>query len=309
MNLAVNENPLVSVIIPVYNVESYLERCVRSVSEQSYSNLEIIVVDDGSTDGSGEICDRLGNEDNRIQVIHQANQGLSGARNAGIDVCKGDYVCFVDSDDYIHPDYVKYLYKICVDNNCEIGVCGNIATDGSATYQEIDWNSGVEVYDRKKVFDAFYSDMHVPIVIAWNKIYRRDCIGDIRYDVGYIHEDEATTFKFLYNASRIAFGQEILYYYFNRDDSITGQAYSKKRLDILKAYENRLNFYDANGEKEFFERESQFYLSEILNHYDKVYHYLDKDRDILVSLKEKYKIVYKRADKTKWSLDRKAKPK
>ena len=294
------ENNLVSVIIPIYNVEAYLERCVESVCGQSYKDLEIILVDDGSKDGSGEICDRLEKKDNRISVIHQANMGLAGARNTGIDACHGDYICFVDSDDYVHPDYVKYLLKICEDNGCEIGACGHFPTDKMESFHEVNWNEKATVYNKKQIFDVFYSDMHVPIVIAWNKIYSRKCIGDIRYDVGYIHEDEATTFKFLYNAEKIAFGREKLYYYFDRSDSITGQAYSKKRLDILKAYENRMEFYSAHNEHEYYERECQNYLSEILNNYYKVYHFLNKDKVLLNELRGKYKRAYNESDKSAW---------
>lgn len=299
------ENKLVSVIIPIYNVETYLDRCVESVCGQSYKDLEIILVDDGSDDGSGDICDRLGKKDNRIRVIHQANMGLAGARNTGIDVCNGEYLCFVDSDDYVHPEYVKYLLKICEDNNCEIGVCGHYSTDKLEIFHEVNWDENAIVYDKKQIFDAFYSDMHVPIVIAWNKIYSRKCIGDIRYNVGYIHEDEATTFKFLYSASHIAYGKEKLYYYFDRSDSITGQGYNPKRLDVLEAYENRLEFYLEHGEQEYFERECQFYLSEILNNYYKVKRYLRNDKNLLTMLKSKYKEVYMRADRGRWPAGRK----
>ena len=305
MSNVLNDNPLISIIIPIYNVSDYLERCVKSVQKQSYTNLEIILVDDGSTDNSGAICDDLGKDDDRIKTIHQNNMGLAGARNTGIDACSGDYICFVDSDDYVHPDYVRYLLKICVDNNCEIGICGHFPTDKMESFHEVNWDEKAIVYDKKQIFDSFYSDMHVPIVIAWNKIYSRQCIGNIRYDAGYIHEDEGTTFKFMYNASKIAYGKERLYYYFDRADSITGQSYSKKRLDILKAYENRIEFYHDHNEHEYFDRECQFYLSEILSHYYKVYHYLQKDKELLDLLKLKYMEVYSRADKSHWPFGRK----
>ncbi|MCR5557534.1 MAG: glycosyltransferase [Butyrivibrio sp.] len=296
---------LISVIIPVYNVGNYLERCVESVCKQSYLNIEIILVDDGSTDDSGKICDEFGKVDDRIKVIHQTNKGLAGARNTGIDASRGEYLCFVDSDDYVHPDYVKYLYEICVDNHCQIGICGHCATDRMEKFHEVDWGGKVLVCDRKQIFDDFYSENHVPIVIAWNKIYSRECIGNIRYDEGFIHEDEATTFKYLYNAKRIAWGKERLYYYFDRTDSITGQEYSKKRLDILKAYENRLEFYSSHAEQEYYERECQFYLSEILNNYHKVYLYLQKDKELLGMLKSKYQKAYLNADRSNWTVGRK----
>ena len=300
-----NEDCLVSVIVPVYNVAPYLKRCIKSILNQSYAKLEVILVDDGSTDGSGKICDKLKETDNRIMVIHQANKGLSGARNTGIDNCHGQYVCFVDSDDYVHPDYVRYLYDMCQNNDCEIGICYHYITEEDNYYKDVDLNSPIEVFSREDIFDRFYTDMHGSIVIAWNKIYKRECIGDIRYDVGLIHEDEATTFKFLYNAKMIAFGREVLYYYYSRPDSITGQGYSKKNLDILKAYENRLGFYKEHEETTLYNRECQFYLSEILTNYYKVYKYLDKDEGLLKSLRDKYSETYAKSDESSWSTGRK----
>ena len=294
----------VSIIVPVYNVKPYLERCINSILKQSYDNLEVILVDDGSTDGSGELCDSLEKKDKRIIVIHQQNGGLSSARNTGIDNCHGSYICFVDSDDYVHPDYVKYLYSMCINYNCEIGICYHYITEEDNYYRKVELNSEIRVFSRSEIFDLFYTDMHGSIVIAWNKIYKRECIGDIRYDVGKIHEDEGTTFKFLYNANRIAFGKEVLYYYYSREDSITGLPYNRKKLDILDAYENRLKFYKEHLEKGLYDRECQYYLSEILANYYKVSVQL-KDKGVLLELREKYNQAYKNADRAVWSNSRK----
>lgn len=300
-----NTGDLISVIVPVYNVEAYLERCVNSILRQSYNNLEVILVDDGSTDGSGQLCESIASNDNRVCVIHQENGGLSAARNTGIDNCHGSYICFVDSDDYVHHDYVKYLYDMCVNNDCEISICYHYITDENDYHSEVDFDSPITVYTRDEIFDAFYTDMHGSIVIAWNKMYKRECVGDIRYDVGKIHEDEGTTFKFLYNANRIAFSKEVLYYYYSREDSITGQSYSKKKLDILDAYENRLLFYKEHSEKRLYDRECQYYLSEILANYYKVSTLL-KDKKLMQELRTRYSEIYKTTDKSKWSITRKA---
>lgn len=299
------EDDLVSVIVPVYNVAQYLERCVNSILRQTYKKLEIILIDDGSTDASPRICDELGIMDERIKVIHQSNQGLSGARNTGIDNSQGDYLCFVDSDDFVHPDYVRYLYKMCRKNNCEIAICYHYITSESNCKFDIDLDGPVKVFSRKELFDVFYTDMHGSIVIAWNKLYKRECIGDIRYDVGKIHEDEGTTFKFLYNAHKIAFTSQVLYYYFDREESITGLPYSKKKLDILDAYENRLAFYKEHSEKKLYDRECQYYLSEILANYYKVSQLLN-DRDLLGVLRDKYLNVYNASDRNCWSKGRRA---
>lgn len=296
---------LVSIIVPVYNVKPYLERCINSLIKQSYKNLEIILVDDGATDGCRELCDELLHRDDRIKVIHQENQGLSAARNTGIEAAGGEYICFVDSDDYVNPEYVRYMYDMCVENGADIGICGHWITEEDDYFKKIDFARPIEVYSRDEIFDRFYTDMHGSIVIAWNKLYKRTCIGNIRYDVGVINEDEGTTFKFLYNADKIAFGREVGYYYYSRPDSITGLAYSKRNLDILKAYENRLIFYKEHGEEKLYDRECQFYLSEILNQYRKVRQFLHGDQQILKMLREKYKSAYKNADRGKWSFSRK----
>lgn len=295
---------LVSIIVPVYNVKPYLERCVNSLIGQSYKELEIILVDDGSTDGCGDLCDVLMTRDKRIRVIHQENQGLSAARNTGIEAAHGEFFCFVDSDDYVNPEYVKYLYELCTGNEADIAICGHLITKKGDYFKPIDFSKPVDVYSREEIFDRFYTDMHGSIVIAWNKLYKRMCIGDIRYDVGMIHEDEATTFKFLYNAHKIAFGREVGYYYFDRSGSITGSAYSKRNLDILKAYETRLLFYKEHREDKLYDRECQFYLSEILNQYRKVKAFLKGDKETLKMLRIKYKKSYIESDRSKWSASR-----
>ncbi len=294
---------LVSVIVPVYNVELYLRRCVNSILNQSYKDLEVILVDDGSSDSSGLICEEYAEKDNRVKVIHQRNGGLSAARNTGIDNCHGAYICFVDSDDYVHPEYVRYLHDLCIENNCEISICYHYITEEDDYRSEVNLNSAAKVFTRNEVFDLFYTDMHGSIVIAWNKLYKRECIGDIRYDVGKIHEDEGTTFRFLYNSKKIAFTKEVLYYYYSREDSITGLPYNRKKLDILDAYENRLSFYREHSEKALYDRECQYYLSEILANYYKVYHLL-KDETLLKDLGERYNKVYSEADRSSWSSGR-----
>ena len=216
------EENLISVIVPIFNVEKYLERCVNSILRQSYGNIEVVLVDDGSSDGSGLICDSFAKKDSRVKVIHQTNSGVATARNTGLDSSTGDYICFVDSDDYVHPDFIKYLFIKLTENDCDICMCDFVSTEKWEYFKEVDWNKKVSIYDRSKIFDQFYSDIHCHIIVLWNKLIKRECIGNIRFDDGFINEDEGTTFKFLYNASKIAFCEESLYYYYSRSDSITG---------------------------------------------------------------------------------------
>lgn len=300
-----NNRELVSVIVPIYNVKEYLERCINSILNQSYENLDIILVDDGSNDGSEAICDSFAQKDKRVNVIHQKNGGVASARNTGLDNCKGEFVCFVDSDDYIHPDFILYLSTKLKDNDCDISMCYHVVTDEWDYKCSVNWDAAVEVYSKEEIFDRFYTNMHGSIIMLWNKMIRRKCIGDIRFDDGFIHEDEGTTFKFLYNARKIAFSNEVLYIYYSRDESITGIPYDKKRLDILKAYENRLSFYKEHSEKALYDRECQYYLSEILANYYKVSKLL-KDKSILSELRCKYREVYNLADRRSWSTGRRA---
>ena len=299
-----NTGDLISVIVPVYNVKAYLERCVNSILKQSYENLEVILVDDGSTDDSKNICDSFAASDGRVRVIHQSNKGVATARNTGINNSNGEFICFVDSDDYIHPDFVRFLYTKLIENDCDICMCNHLVTDEWNYSINVNWDTPIDVYSRDQIFDMFYTNMHGSIIMLWNKMIRRECIADIKFDDGYIHEDEGTTFKFLYNAKKIAFSSEVLYFYYSRDESITGVPYDGKRLDILKAYENRLSFYKEHSEKKLFDRECQYYLSEILANYYKV-SILLKDKETLQRLREKYSGVYKTADKSNWSASRK----
>ncbi len=296
--------PLISVIVPVYNVEKYIRRCLESIVKQSYQNLEIIVVDDGSTDNSGNICDDIASEDSRITVIHQKNLGLAGARNTGLDIYKGEYVCFIDSDDYIHPEYVSYLYKLCIDNDCKMAICDSISASDDSTYGKFDSKSEPTIYTGKELLDMFYGDMHGVIVVAWDKLIHRSCIGSSRFPQGLIHEDESSTFRFIYNAEKIAYTPNQLYSYFTRADSITAVAFSMKNLDILKAYEYRLDFFKEQKETDLYNREYSYYLSAILINYHKVHETIQDNADILKDLKNTYRIVYKKADKSILPLSR-----
>jgi len=289
---------LISVIIPIYNVEQYLERCVKSVQNQTFTNLEIILVDDGATDSSGAICDRLAESDRRIKVIHQENAGLACARNSGLEIYTGDYVCFIDSDDYIHPEYIRYLHRLCVDNCCKMAYCESVTTHEDSYQSSLDLVKPYVVFESHDLLNLFFGPDHSTIVVAWNKLIRRDVVGNVRFEPGIIHEDEATTFKFIYNAGRVTYTKNVLYYYFSREDSITGQPFGVRNLDILKGYENRLKFYGEKGETDLLRKEYAFYLSAILINYYKVSKQIDNNELILKNLKKRYRQIYNEIDKS-----------
>lgn len=303
-------NGLVSVIVPVYNVEKYLSKCVESLIRQTYKKLEILLIDDGSTDSSGDICDNYQKEYEFIKVIHKRNGGLSSARNVGIDNATGEFICFVDSDDYVHSRFVEVLHSLSINNNSEIAVCD---------FKLVDWteentddcellSSEVQVRSGRYYIDQFYGANHNIIVIACNKLYKTELFDGVRYNVGKVHEDEATTIKLLYQAKRIAYVPVELYYYCSRSDSITRQQFSEKRLDIFDAFEERIIFYRANGETDWESRDYRCYLSGILDMYAYIdsLNDLDNKRELLAKLKKRYVKVRKCANKSEWSLVHKA---
>lgn len=240
---------LVSVIVPIYNVEQYLERCIKSIQNQTYRNLEIILVDDGSPDNCGEICDRYATEDERIKVVHKVNGGLSDARNAGLDIAKGDYFFLVDSDDWIHKQTIEIMMQMIEKNNCDLAICGYQYAYEGKEYSDkaLDLKTILDQYtnvNRYRAQEIYFTnpDKRLEYTVAWNKIYRKDLFKNIRYPKGKVHEDEFTTFKLLHEAKKIGIIEEPLYYYFVRNDSIMGE-FKASRFDAFDGYLEKMRFY------------------------------------------------------------------
>lgn len=298
-----DNNCKVSVVVPIYNVEVYLARCIDSILKQTYSNLEIILVDDGATDGSGEIVDRYASLDNRIIPIHKSNGGLSDARNAGIDVATGEYICFVDSDDLIHPQYVETLLGLCVRNNCDVAQC-RFESSSVETFSEDNGTGEVTFYDSMGILNAIYSALNVETIVAWNKLYKRELFEQIRYPKGRIHEDEATSYKVFYKAQKVARIDKVLYLYYQNAGSITKKTYSLKRLDILLALEERMQFFRENGLDELYAKDSYKYLCKILIQIYLVSNMKSPDKTVLNDLKKKYWAKLGDSGKFGWSIKR-----
>ena len=245
-------NPLITVIVPIYHVEKYLHRCIDSIIGQTYKNLEIILVDDGSGDACSGICDEYARKDSRIVVIHKENGGLSDARNKGIEIAKGEYLAFVDSDDYIHKDMYSILMEALIQTDSELSMCSyKYVYDGRP--DEIDESIGtdhhIEVMDGVKAHHRYYSgDKKLELTVAWNKLYKKDLFSDLRYPKGRIFEDEFTTYKALYKCSRICFVDLPLYYYLQRSDSIIGVMNGHRDTKVVEAYLQRIDFYRDNNE-------------------------------------------------------------
>jgi glycosyltransferase involved in cell wall biosynthesis len=208
---------LISIIIPVYKTEPYLRRCLHSVVGQTYKNLEIILVDDGSPDGCGKICDLYAAADSRVKVIHQQNRGLSVARNEGLKIASGDYFGFVDSDDWIDADMYEVLYQGAIQYGADIAICGYYYVAGDR-YKEIK-EERTTLYDRENAIHHLLVDEKITNHV-WNKLYKRKLFEDVRFPAGRTFEDIGTTYKLFEKAGRIVFLNSCHYYYLQRQDGI-----------------------------------------------------------------------------------------
>ena len=244
-----NKSILVSVIIPVYNVYPYLTECLESVLNQTYKNLEIIIVDDGSTDGSEKICDSYASKDPRIRLIHQKNQGVSAARNTGLDMMNGDVVAFLDSDDAYHPAFVEIMLDVLTKKQTDIVMCERVfcytAGKMTAHLPEIDYEpTSCESYDKKSFFRKIANGFSAQSV--WNNIYKNYLWKDIRFPVGHVYEDLDTTYKVLALCNTICVIDTPLYLYRKRPGSITETVSQKSISDCLLAKEHFLDFVEKN---------------------------------------------------------------
>jgi glycosyltransferase involved in cell wall biosynthesis len=228
---------LISVIVPIYKVEKYLKKCIDSIINQTYRNLEIILVDDGSPDYCGEICDDFKLKDERVVVIHKENGGLSDARNVGLDIAKGKYIMFVDSDDYIAENMVYKLYSTLRENNADMSLCGHIYVDENGNLV----NSHGEIKDEViSGTDALKKNIDGEICTAlWSKLYRTNLFQTIRFPFGKLYEDKFTTHLIFGKCKRVSCVSDRLYFYLQRNGSImwnTRNKVSIKRLDEVDAY-------------------------------------------------------------------------
>jgi glycosyltransferase involved in cell wall biosynthesis len=225
----------ISVIIPVYKVEDYLERCVSSVCRQTYTDLEIILVDDGSPDNSGKLCDELAAQDGRIRVIHKENGGLSDARNAGMEAATGDYIAFVDSDDWYDPGMLEILSRLCEENDAEIAECSYRNIYENYVRAETGLSGAVMEMTPAQAIESNL-DWKYTKPVAWNKLYRRDIVGDIRYPVGRLHEDEFTTHLFYLAAKKIMYVDVALVNYERRNAGSITASFRPQNMDACDAF-------------------------------------------------------------------------
>lgn len=221
---------LISVIIPIYNVEKYLDKCVDSVIKQTHKNLEIILVDDGSSDNCPKLCDKWAKKDKRIKVIHKENGGISDARNVGIDSAIGRYIYFLDSDDYIDEDMLENLYNDMIKNKSKISTCGFIYE--TENKKETYYCKENYVENSEQVLKRIFQDNDISICL-WDKLYQSDLFDEIRFPKGKIHEDTATLYRLIDKAKIISHIPKAQYHYVKRQGSITNSKFDEKQLDII----------------------------------------------------------------------------
>ena len=236
----------ISIIVPIYNVENYLYRCIYSVRNQSFIDFDFILVDDGATDNSGLYSDRYALSDDRAIVIHQKNGGLSSARNTGIDwalICSSsEWVSFIDSDDWIHKNYLEILYNISICNECELSTCNVFFTKGKDFEENISL-SKTDVLSPEEFYckDTFLS------ISACEKLIKKHLIEANRFPNGLLHEDVFFTYKLVFKANKIAVSRNELYAYYGAPNSIMRRNWSPKRLIVFEGLQEQLSFYQKNG--------------------------------------------------------------
>lgn len=247
---------LISVIIPVYNVENYIRYCLDSVIKQTYKNLEIIIVDDGTKDSSGKIADEYASKDSRIKVIHKENEGVSKARNVALDIAKGKYIAFLDSDDVISLNFYQYLYNLIKQDDYDIAECEflRILSSEISSVEKIlenenkDKNVKIKIETSQNTLYDFYGRYEKPYinkVVVWNKLYKRKIFDNIRYPEGQLFEDEAIMFKILSKINKMISSSKKMYGYIQSNNSaMRKETVNQKQIeDNLRAYESAVNFF------------------------------------------------------------------
>lgn len=279
------EKDLISVIVPVYKVEKYLEKCIESVLKQTYTNLQIILVDDGSPDNCGKICDEYAKKDSRIEVIHKANGGLSDARNVGISKAKGRYIGFVDSDDYIKEDMYEILLNLIKKYDADVSICN--------LYDVIDGNecirnkeNGIREYSRLDILKKVLLDKNIQSY-AWNKLYEKELFDEIKYPIGKKYEDIGTTFYLFEKCNKIVVTSEPEYCYLKRADSLVNNVTESTILDYTEIIIQRYIYIKQNIKE--LRKYNNYYLAKTLitAHND-----IENLENISEEMQQRYKKLY-----------------
>ena len=281
----------ISIIVAIYNIEKYLENCIKSILQQTYKNLEILLIDDGSTDSSKEICDKYAQIDNRIKVIHKENGGLADARNLGMSLAKGKYISFIDGDDYIYPTFYTNLYDLIEQYEADISECNflRVNEDDIENIEKIINKENQKIIIKEKMIngeeaiDELFGTRlqpYVKKVVVWNKLYNANVLRNIKFPFGKLHEDEYTTYKILSNSKKIVTTNKILHGYVQTKNSIMRREIKQKRIDDnLDAYEQASNFFEEKNDIKIEMKCKRRYLENCIELSGKVLKSENKNKD------------------------------
>jgi len=263
--------PQISVIVPVYNVEKYLHACLDSILAQTFTDFELILIDDGSPDSSGKICDEYAEKDNRIRVFHQENQGQAAARNFGVAQAKADWIHFVDSDDIIHPQMLEVLLEPLKNSSTKISACSVYESERitETFFQQVNSSHSYRTIDEDSLTDL-YENTKYKYWIACAKLIRKDLIIKFPFPTGRIYEDNSVAFKWIANCETIAETELALYFYRVNPEGTTKIQFNARKADFLLALEEQIKYYKAKGYSNLLHKICHRYLSDYIVIYNKI---------------------------------------
>lgn len=265
-----DERPLVSVIIPVYNVEDYIHECINSVLDQTYQNIEVILIDDGSPDRCPEICDEYVEKDKRVRVIHKTNGGLSDARNCGIKNAMGEYLTFVDSDDVISTDMIQYLYRLCIQYDVLLAQCNHVI-ENPVFDAIIDGQERGMLIRKERCMNELLGKYGTSFCVSWGKLFHRTLFDTIEFPVGKVHEDVYTTHLYFEAAEKIVFTTKRLYYYRQREGSLMSVERRKPAWNEIRADMTRAKYFKEKGYLEVYREQLWVCIYVLKEQYNKYY--------------------------------------
>ncbi|MBQ2116697.1 MAG: glycosyltransferase family 2 protein [Lachnospiraceae bacterium] len=302
-------NDLISVVVAVYNIEKYIGECVDSILAQSYKELEIILVDDGSRDSSGKLCDEYAAKDNRIHVIHKVNGGLSDARNKGTEYAHGKYIFVLDGDDYIEPDTIRVMHDKITKENADLCFCGiNLVDENHKLIENPDIakeNLDEIILDKEDMFEKITVSPCWYYVVAWNKLYKSEILKKVQYQKGKLHEDEFAIHDIINQCERFCVVKDKFYNYVQRGQSIMHKEYKVQRLDICEAFIQRAELFVQMGYHDKAFRTLVRMRTQLLDGYVRLRK--NKTPDIKNRINELYRMfcsVYKKIDISKVNSDK-----
>lgn len=264
---------MISIIVPAYNVEKYISKCIESILNQTYEDFEVLLINDGSTDNTLNICNEYAKKDSRIRVINKENGGLSSARNKGIDFAKGDWISFIDSDDYIHQCMYEILYRNIIFYDADISMCNyKKVYNENINLENVDYkySEDIKIFNKIEALNQLYIEDNTNFVIMCNKLYKKELFRNLRFDIGQIHEDQLIIHKILFKCNKLIYNNIPLYYYLQREGSIMNQEFNIKKISILRAFEDRILLFYKNNMDDLQHKAEKDYLLRFFTMYFKI---------------------------------------